>query len=235
MKKFLLFSFALLVSICSMGQSIVNYGFTYSTTGNLEDMTVGATSLVGSGGIVAGYNDDNATALTTIPFSFYFMGVPYTQFSANSNGQVRLGSSVISGTAVSTLSSGVVTIAAMDGDNAVQGAMSYKIKNSAPNRILIIEWKSFTICFHLRGVGIDPKRKYFAKSVIEPVSAAPAGAEQPVVVEPAAEAAPQVDTEIAQADAENDELGLMKEEAEEKNKQGKHKNSSFLSKMLLGK
>jgi hypothetical protein len=144
MKKSLLLMLALVFSLLTMGQSTANYAFSYGNTGSLEDMSTGATSFVGSGTIVSGYNDDNATALTNIGFTFYFMGVPYTQFSANSNGQIRLGSA-IGGSNVSSYSLGVNTIAAMAGDNACQGIMSYKLKGTAPNRILVVEWKSFVV------------------------------------------------------------------------------------------
>jgi len=94
----------------------------------------------------------------------------------------------------------------------------------------VFEWKTFTIAFHLRGIGIDPKRKYFAKAVIEtaPAAAAPDAA-TPVTTEAAAK---NDNATIADVGTIVDEEPAG-EAAEETPVQGKK--SSFLSKMLLGK
>ncbi|MEI6437177.1 MAG: hypothetical protein WCO69_00330 [Candidatus Omnitrophota bacterium] len=87
----------------------------------------------------------------------------------------------------------------------------------------VFEWKTFTVCFHLRGIGIDPKRKYFSKSVIATAPAAEA---------PAAEAEPKAES------VENTTMaaaGTIVDEDTEDVAPEKPKNSSFLSKMLLGK
>ncbi len=123
--------------------STANYVFSSSTTASLESMSSGTTELSATGT----YRDDVSLALTNIGFEFPFMGNIYTQFSLNTNGQVRLGSTVIGGTSQSPAAS-VPLISALGGDNGLQlldGQVRYKVTGSAPNRILIIEYNGLRI------------------------------------------------------------------------------------------
>ncbi|MFT3793886.1 GEVED domain-containing protein [Flavobacterium sp.] len=124
-------------------QSIANYVFSTSTTGSLEDLTTGATS------IMTGNNDSASTTVQPIGFDFWFMGVRYTHFSANSNGQVKLhtsaGDTAIGTTGITSYSSGVNTLAAFSGDNEVNNGMLMKVIGTAPNRKLVIEWTAFYV------------------------------------------------------------------------------------------
>jgi hypothetical protein len=61
-----------------------NYAFNTGTTGSLTDMSAGTTQLVGAN------LDDTASAVQNNGFDFYFQGVRFSQFSANSNGLIRL-------------------------------------------------------------------------------------------------------------------------------------------------
>ncbi|MBF0387278.1 MAG: hypothetical protein HQL20_05410 [Candidatus Omnitrophica bacterium] len=114
----------------------------------------------------------------------------------------------------------------------------------------VFEWRSFTISFHLRGVGIDPKRKYFASAITAVTSAAAAVApvEPPakVTAEPAAalsaavEPVAPLDGETFKADTDHDDIQLSSPAGEDEipaghGQAGKPHNSSFFSKMLLGK
>ncbi len=99
----------------------------------------------------------------------------------------------------------------------------------------VFDWKSFTICFHLRGVGIDATKKYFAKAVPVKAPAAVAGTV-------AADAAPAAEEPVhgvvsaATEDDGQDDTTLLEDDRPAENKtQEKPKNSSFFSKMLLGK
>ena len=124
-------------------QNISNYVFTSNTTGSLEDLSSGSTSLL------TGVNDDVSSAVAPIGFNFIFMGVPYSHFSANSNGQMQLhtssGATAI-GTNVTT-AAGLAILAPFTGDNEVGNGISYKLIGTAPNRTLIVEWKQFYVNF----------------------------------------------------------------------------------------
>ena len=140
--------FAFFASITINAQNISNYSFS-SGVASLDPM-VGGTSLTGSGAIVNGYNDDNASAVTNIGFNFTLMGVSYSQFSVNSNGQLRLGATNIIGTNYASASSGLPIICPMSGDNSsgITGSVnpiSYLVNGSAGSRILIVQWSNFNI------------------------------------------------------------------------------------------
>lgn len=129
----------------SLAQSVIsNYTYSSSTSGTLEDMSSGTTNLFSSGT----YRDDSASYVANIGFNFIFMGVPYTQFSINSNGQMRLGSTVVSNTSVSPAAS-VPTIAPIGGDNSIQptGKAHFKVTGTVGNRVLIVEWLDIRIPF----------------------------------------------------------------------------------------
>ncbi|RZK65439.1 MAG: hypothetical protein EOO92_26350, partial [Pedobacter sp.] len=136
---------SLFTGIGMNGQSMANYTFSGTTNGSLENIDDGTSIMT------AAVHDDDATLIQPIGFDFYYMGVLYSHFSANSNGQVRLHpngtSTVIGGSAVSSYSSGTVTLAAMGGDNETGAGMKMKIVGSAPNRKLVIEWTKFYVYF----------------------------------------------------------------------------------------
>ena len=118
---------------------MANYSFSYSFNGSLVDISSGATTLL------TGSQNDAASAITNIGFTFYFMGVPYTQFSANSNGQIRLGAINVGGAPVSGSALNVPILAPMSYDNNVHNGMTYKVIGTAPNRTLVIEWNKFDL------------------------------------------------------------------------------------------
>lgn len=128
--------------------SVANYTYATGTNGSLVldkdanaiDMTTGTTQLYG-GGV-----DTYTGAVTNIGFNFTFMGTTYTQFSCNPDGQVRLGSTVITGH-TSSATAGVAFLVAnnADGKTDATGKVHYKVQGTAPNRVLIIEWKDVWI------------------------------------------------------------------------------------------
>jgi hypothetical protein len=169
MKIFLRFATVLLCLVCfsnAFSQNTANYTFTTATNASLTDMT-GATQI-----IVAG-SDDVASSLQTIPFNFLLMGVNYTQFSANSNGFVRLGGTAVAtgqytlGTAANTL------ISSFGSDEITQttgGGVFYKVTGSAPNRVLVVEFRNMTVIYDGAGATGDATsqvRLYEGTGVIE--------------------------------------------------------------------
>jgi len=122
-------------------QSIVNYTFNTAHTVALGDLSSGSTQLI------AGSSVDLASTVTDIGFSFYFMGAPYTQFSVNSNGQMRLGATGISGTGITNAALNTPFIVPMSGTNTLlsTGKVHYIVLGTAPNRTLIVEWKDLSV------------------------------------------------------------------------------------------
>jgi hypothetical protein len=126
-----------------------NYVFSTATNASLTDMSAGTTQLV------AANQDDTASAVTNIGFDFYFQGARFSQFSANSNGLIRLG-----GTAVQTASpykplaqAGLSLIAPYGADQRTHttGKVHFKVIGSAPSRTLVIEWLNMQANFNSGG------------------------------------------------------------------------------------
>jgi hypothetical protein len=127
-----------------------NYTFSTATTASLTDMSSGTTQLV------AADQDDTASAVTNIGFDFYFQGARFSQFSANSNGLIRLG-----GTAVQTAApykplaqagQSLITPYGADQRTVVTtGKVHFKVIGSAPNRTLVVEWRNMQSNFNSGG------------------------------------------------------------------------------------
>ena len=114
-----------------------NYVFTTTTSGSLTDMSTGTTQLLGAD------LDDNVSAVTNIGFSFVFQGTPYTQFSLNANGGIRLGATAIASNAYQPLArAGEAILTAWGADQSTSGTgkVHYRLDGTAPNRVLVIEF-----------------------------------------------------------------------------------------------
>lgn len=139
----ILLIFSLINQNILFSQSTANYTFTSASNGSLTDMSSSTTQLI------AASVDDGVSSVTNIGFDFVFCGSIYTQFSVNSNGLMRFGSSVISSTYSNNLTNGVnlPSLAPFWDDLAVNstGKVHYKVTGSAPNRVLIVEWKDMEI------------------------------------------------------------------------------------------
>ena len=131
-----------------------NYGFTTATNGSFTDMSTGTTQLVAAGA------DDTSSVVTNLGFDFYFLGTRYNQFSASSNGYLRLGGTAVSSTQYVLGTAAVPLITAMGSDMIVStsGKVHYKVTGSAPNRVLTVEWLNITIIYD--GVGTAANGTY---------------------------------------------------------------------------
>ena len=134
---------SLVLTAAGLPQTVAGYQFSTATGATLDAMA-GASQLVGPA------QDDGISSLTNIGFTFKYGGVNYTQFSANSNGMLRLGALIGSG------SVGYTNSAANAGSNngaifpywddistgtsASGSAVRYVVTGIAPNRVLKVEW-----------------------------------------------------------------------------------------------
>jgi hypothetical protein len=121
--------------------SATTYPLTTTTGVALED-TTGATQLVASG------QDDTASAVFNMGMDFWFNGVRYTTFSVQSNGLMRLGSTVVSTGFTNALASSTDNPKISPyWDDLTTGSNGYVrglVTGTAPNRKLVIEWKTNT-------------------------------------------------------------------------------------------
>ncbi len=127
----------LLMTTFSKGQ-VSGYTTSITTGTVLEDMS-GFSMLIFPG------NDNASSTVQNIGFNFTFNNIVYTQFSTNSNGLMRLGSTVVSTNATNqlTVNSDFPKIAPYWDDlntTASTGYCGMKLIGVAPNRKLSIEW-----------------------------------------------------------------------------------------------
>lgn len=134
-------------------QSTANYAFSTNTTGslgldmngNVVDMSTGTTQLV------AADLDDNASAVTNIGFNFVLYGSAFTQFSANSNGLIQLGGTVVAGAGYLASGGSVASprLGALVADlrTGAAGKVHYKLVGTAPNRCLVVEFLNMSITY----------------------------------------------------------------------------------------
>ena len=80
---------ALIVGGITQAQTLEDYGFSTGTNAAKWKVITDSTNLLGTG-----YADNRASSLQSIGFSFPFALDSYTQFSVNSDGNLRLGSTV---------------------------------------------------------------------------------------------------------------------------------------------
>ncbi|PDS24608.1 Ig-like domain-containing protein [Flavobacterium branchiophilum] len=142
--SFVMLFVAFFTFVFVQGQSIGNYAFETATTGTLQELSSGSTSYL------AGNQDDASGTVQEIGFNFIFMGVSYTHFSANSNGQMQLHTSSTAtaiGTNVST-AAGSAILAPFTGDNEVNNGLRFKVIGTAPNRTFILEWNQFYVSYY---------------------------------------------------------------------------------------
>lgn len=134
-----LFTLALLTICFSLSAQVASYTFA-SSSGTYTPVTGGTTL-----GAPAS-NDDASFSALPIGFTFCFNGVTYTTFSANCNGFISMGNTVLSSyTSLSTGTSNNI-IAAFNSDlqsDALIGDFQYKTIGTAPSRTLVVQWTNF--------------------------------------------------------------------------------------------
>lgn len=123
------------------GQTIsaTTHPMTASTGVSLNEYT-SIETLISSG------NDNTNSALANIGFDFWYNGTRYTQFSVNTNGNLRLGALITRTHSVNNLADGILSPKiAPYWDNLTTGSngyVKYGINGTAPNRTLVVEWKT---------------------------------------------------------------------------------------------
>lgn len=176
MKKIYLMLFACIsFTMVGFGQaSTTNYAYTTATIaslvldkdGNPIDMTVGTTQLYGTN--IDGYTNPGAQSFGT---TFMFMGFPYTTWNANPDGQIRLGSTLLTGH-TSAAAAGVALIIPNNIDaitGSATGKVHYKIQAGTGGNVLIVEWKDIKLNWNAVGTTLSTfqARLYISTGIIE--------------------------------------------------------------------
>ena len=141
---------ALILPCATQAQSLLDYTFSTGT-----DATAWVTLSSSATEVSSIYDDDQGSSLINIGFTFQFGGTDYTQWSCNSNGRVRLGSTAVSNYWVNPFTTSSLTntsygsdlplLAAFGMDNTLAGSgvwVKYEVVGTAPNRMLVIEYRT---------------------------------------------------------------------------------------------
>jgi len=142
MKKILLLTLMLLtLGLSGFAQSLSDYIMTTGTDATKWQTLTTTTNLI------SGTGDSKATAVTDIGFTFNFAGTDYTQFSVNSDGNLRFGSTVTGTGNYSTpfsasnaiLNNPKINMLGCDGYITDSGHVYHQVLGTAPNRVCVIE------------------------------------------------------------------------------------------------
>ncbi len=140
-------------------QSTANYAYSTSTTGSLAldkdgnavDMSTGTTQLYG-----AGVDTYTNAGVQNFGFTFRFMGSAYTQWNANPDGQIRLGTTLLTGHTSSAASGAPFIIASnIDAITGAAGKVHYKVQAGTGGQVLIVEWKDVKLNWNATGTTLS--------------------------------------------------------------------------------
>ncbi|MFI5221300.1 MAG: fibronectin type III domain-containing protein [Bacteroidia bacterium] len=151
----------------SFSQSCSNYIVTRDTGVTYTSIAGSSPSLFTWRNTASNQNDDNRSYQAPIGFDFWYLGVRYSQFSADLNGFIDFSSSTSDGNSAimsspyayagnymnvfSTANASMLVLAPMyddiwtagGGATPIANSLIYKTTGSAPNRILTVEWINF--------------------------------------------------------------------------------------------
>ncbi|MEP7144573.1 MAG: hypothetical protein ABI707_16955, partial [Ferruginibacter sp.] len=135
--------------------------------GNVIDMTTGTTQLVG-----ASQDDASSATAPAKGFNFTFMSTVYTQFSASSNGGIRLGATIMTnniyGNTFPFAAAPIIAPYLQDLGTSSTGKVHYKLIGAYPNRTLVIEFLNMKINYNSSTVdGTFQARLYEQTNIIE--------------------------------------------------------------------
>ena len=140
MKKFLLSLLMLLIlGISGYAQTLVDYIMTTGTDATKWIQLTDSTNLI------SGTGDSKASAVTNIGFTFNFAGTDYTQFSVNSDGNLRLGGTVTPFSSTNANSNNPkINMMGCDGYITDSGYVYHEVIGTAPDRVCVIEFATST-------------------------------------------------------------------------------------------
>ncbi|MBX2971599.1 MAG: T9SS type A sorting domain-containing protein [Flavobacteriales bacterium] len=135
---------ALMTLVCAIGlfghaqaQTVNLYSFSSGTGASLDPMS-GASQLLGAN------QDDAASAVTNIGFSFNYESANYTQFSINSQGSMQLGGTLYPYSPYAmnyNLPTRPTVLLPYAGDGTTaDGSVTTTLIGSSPNQIRIVQW-----------------------------------------------------------------------------------------------
>ena len=152
MKRFYKFLMPL-VAIVAMALPMQAQDVSMYTLATDVDATKWVTLSASATEVTSIYDDDEASSVMNIGFTFTFAGASYTQWSCNSNGRIALGSTAVDEWWTNPFTPDYITdtrtvfplIAALGMDNTMAGSgvwCKYEVVGEAPSRMLVIEYRT---------------------------------------------------------------------------------------------
>lgn len=147
MKKFLCVMLMLIsLGMSGFAQSLADYNMTTGTDATKWIQLTDTTNLIASTG------DGVASAVTNIGFTFNFGGTDYTQFSVNSDGNLRFGPTATGTANYSTpfsasnanINAPKINMLGCDGFLSDSGHVYHEVIGTAPDRVCVIEFATST-------------------------------------------------------------------------------------------
>ena len=136
----------LTMGMSGFAQSLADYIMTTGTDATKWQTLTTTTNLISSTG------DGVASSVTNIGFTFNFGGTDYTQFSVNSDGNLRFGS-IVTGTANystpfsasnANINNPKINMLGCDGYLTDSGYVHHEVIGTAPNRVCVVEFATST-------------------------------------------------------------------------------------------
>jgi hypothetical protein len=141
LKSIKLLLLTLVIVLSGIGNATAQVStYTYATAAGTYSAVTGTTIL--------GNVDDGNSSATNIGFTFKFNGTDFTQFVANSNGHIRLGSTATTSSYAPISTTGNTNaIAAVARDGASTGGVIHTTTGSAPNRVCVIQYTGYRLLY----------------------------------------------------------------------------------------
>lgn len=156
MKKFLYYTILYAIFQGIVNAQVSSYTFTQSTTATFSLNTGTGRNIIATAtaNTPASSLDDQVFLVSGFPFNFKFNGIDYTSCMVSTNGFITFGSTTPSATNYTPISSnegydGVISAFGGDingvwnGGPGITSDLSWWVEGSAPNRAIVIQWRSF--------------------------------------------------------------------------------------------
>jgi len=167
MKKMTMFLVVFVLSCIAYGQSITNY--TFSATGGTYSPITGGSSVLKTGSAANFLGDDVYSDAIPIGFTFYYMGTPYTNVYASTNGFVSFNTTIADAGSYNNLTSSAASTRPLlaplwddlKGVSASGSTASYITEGTIGSRIFTVEWNKWLWNYSATGATISFQVKLY--------------------------------------------------------------------------
>jgi hypothetical protein len=146
MRKIVLIIFCL-CSVAGFGQFNYSNANAANTTGTYTDLGTNGTAVTTNFASAAMTFDDDNSSIQNIGFNFVYNGTTYTQFTANTNGFIKLGNTAVTGTdqydiTQSTIAD-IIAPFNIDLDEGTSPEIRVYTTGSVGSRVTTVQWEGF--------------------------------------------------------------------------------------------